>query len=143
MVYNIFYFKETYPAYKLKCCLSTEINKWILKRQKGNMMVGLEILVSIQSGQRQEFLQTIEMFRSQPAKGMERIGCSIFERVDMPNQFFWVEKWTDQGALDEYTKTDRFRALLGAIQVLGELNNLHIAETKMLNDLPGCFHEFR
>ena len=100
------------------------------------MMVGLEILVSIQSGQRQEFLQTIEMFRSQPAKGMERIGCSIFERVDMPNQFFWVEKWTDQTALNSYMKSGRFKALLGSIQVLGELNSLHLVEIEELRDLP-------
>jgi quinol monooxygenase YgiN len=106
-------------------------------------MVGLEILLSIQPQQRHEFLQTVDMFRCQNDKPKARIVCNLFETVGTPNQFLWVEKWTDQGALDEYTKTDRFRALLGAIQVLGELNNLHIAETKMLNDLPGCFHEFR
>jgi quinol monooxygenase YgiN len=100
------------------------------------MMVGLEILVSIQSGQRQEFLQTIEMFRSQPLKGKERIGCSIFEKVDMPNQFFWVEKWTDQTALNSYMKSGRFKALLGSIQVLGELNSLHLVEIEELRDLP-------
>jgi quinol monooxygenase YgiN len=106
-------------------------------------MIGVEILVSIQPEKRQEFLQTIEMFRSQQDRDKARINCSIFETVGTPNQFLWVEKWTDQKLLEDYMKTGRFKALLGAIQVLGELNNLHIAETKMLNDLPGCFHEFR
>ncbi|MGD9139373.1 MAG: antibiotic biosynthesis monooxygenase [Desulfobacterales bacterium] len=100
-------------------------------------MVGLEILLSIQPGQRHEFLQTVDMFRCQNHTAKARIGCSLFETVGTPNQFLWVEKWTDQGALDDYMKTDRFRALLGAIQVLGGLNNLHIAEIKMLNDLSG------
>jgi hypothetical protein len=61
-------------------------------------MVGLEILVSIKSGQRQEFLQTIDLFRSQQEKD---------------------------------------KALLGAIEVLGELNSLHVAEIKVLGNLPG------
>jgi quinol monooxygenase YgiN len=115
----------------------------VSSEQKGDFMVGLEILVSIQPDKRQEFLQTIELFRSQQDRNKACTGCSIFETVDTPNQFLWVEKWTDRGALDEYMKTDRFRALLGVIQVLGGLNNLHIAEIKMQNDLPGCFYKFR
>jgi quinol monooxygenase YgiN len=99
-------------------------------------MVGLELLVSIQSRQRQEFLQTIEMFRSQQEKDKARIGCSIYETVGTPNQFLWVEKWTDRIPLDDYMKTGRFKALLGAIQVLGELNNLQIAEFRTLEVLP-------
>ena len=99
-------------------------------------MVGLEILVSIQSGQRQEFLQTIDMFRSQQVKDRARIGCSIFETVDTPNQFLWVEKWTDQTLLDDYMKTGRFKALLGAIQVLGELNSIQLVELKYRKNLP-------
>ena len=99
-------------------------------------MVGIEIMVSIQSGQRQEFLQTIDMFRSQQVKDKARIGCSIFETVGTPNQFLWVEKWTDQKLLEDYMKTGRFKALLGAIQVLGELDSIGIAEIKILNGLP-------
>jgi quinol monooxygenase YgiN len=99
-------------------------------------MVGLEILISIQSGQRQEFLQTIDMFRSQQVKNTARIGCHIFEKVDTPNQFLWVEKWKDRKPLDDYMKTGRFKALLGAIQVLGELISLQFFELKKLKDLP-------
>jgi quinol monooxygenase YgiN len=99
-------------------------------------MVGLEILVSIQPEQRQEFLQTIDMFRCQQEEDKCCIRCSIFETVSIPNQFLWVEKWTDPKPLDDYMKTGRFKALLGAIQVLGELKSLHLVELKNLNDLP-------
>jgi quinol monooxygenase YgiN len=102
-------------------------------------MVGLEILISIQSGQRQEFLQTIDMFCSQREKDKARIGCKIFETVGTPNQFLWVEKWTDQRLLDDYMKSARFKALLGAIQVLGELNSLHFIALKQQNDLTDWF----
>ena len=102
-------------------------------------MVGLEILISIQSGQRQEFLQTIDLFRNQQEKDKARIGCNIFETVGTPNQFLWVEKWTDQRLLDDYMKSARFKALLGAIQVLGELNSLQFIELKKQNDLTDWF----
>ena len=98
-------------------------------------MVGLEILVSIQSGQRQEFLQTIEMFRSQQMKDDARIGCTIFETVGAPNQFLWVEKWVTQNLLQDYMKTGRFKALLGAMQVLGELNSIELVELKDLKEV--------
>ena len=100
-------------------------------------MVGLEILISIQSGQRQEFLQTIDMFRSQQVKDKARVGCNIFETVGTPNEFLWVEKWTDQRLLDDYLKTGRFKALLGAIQVLGKLDSLDLVVLDKLKDLPG------
>jgi len=95
-------------------------------------MVGLEILVSIQPEKRQEFLQTIEMFRSQQDQDKARIDCIILETVGAPNQFLWVEKWNDQKLLEDHMKTRRFKALLGAIQVLGELNSLHISVLKPL-----------
>ena len=95
-------------------------------------MVGLEILVSIQPEKRQEFLQTIEMFRSQQDRDKARIDCIILETVGEPNQFLWVEKWNDQKLLEDHMKTRRFKALLGAIQVLGELNSLHISVLKPL-----------
>ena len=102
-----------------------------------NLMIDLNIHVEINPIHRQEFLQTVDMFRSQQAKDKARIGCSIYETVGTPNQFLWVEKWTDQSLLEDYMKSGRFKALLGAIQVLGELNSLHIAEIKVLKDLPG------
>jgi quinol monooxygenase YgiN len=100
-------------------------------------MVGLEIIASIQPEQRQEFLQTIDMFRRQPDEDKARISCSIFETVGMPNQFIWIEKWAGQEPLDAYLHSRRFKALLGSIRVLGELNSLQIAEVKKLNGLPG------
>ena len=100
-------------------------------------MVGLGILVTIKSEQRYEFLQTTDLFCCNREVDQSRIGCSIFETVGNPNQFLWVEKWTDQVLLDEYMKTERFKALLGAIQVLGELNSFYILKLDTLNEIPG------
>ena len=45
---------------------------------KGDMMVGLEILVNIQSGKRQEFLQAVDMFCSRQAIDNPGSGSTVF-----------------------------------------------------------------
>ncbi len=98
-------------------------------------MVGLEILVNIQSGKRQEFLQAVDMFCNRQAIDNPGTGSTVFEAVGTPNQFFWLEQWTDRRSLDDYLKTERFKALLGAIEVLGELERMQVVELKALPDL--------
>jgi len=95
-------------------------------------MVVLQILMGIPSKHRRELLQAFEIF-SNMQKNCHKCtgGCldrSIFESMGTANRFLWVEKWTDQESLEDYMKTDRFRALLGAIQVLGKLEAIHKGE---------------
>ncbi len=93
-------------------------------------MVGLEILVQIHSGKRQEFLQTAEWFQNRLTKNREDacIDLTVFEAVGNPNHFLWIEKWIDPKSLETYMETDRFRSLLGAIEVLGDLKGLEMVE---------------
>ena len=100
-------------------------------------MIGLEIFMYIPSKHRHELLQAFEIFSSKQENGHKCTGgCidrSIFESMGTANRFLWVEKWTDLESLDDYMKTDRFRALLGAIQVLGKLDAIHKGELSELN----------
>lgn len=100
-------------------------------------MTGLEILMQIPSKHRHELLQAFEIFSNKQEKGHESTGgCidrSIYECMGTPNRFLWVEKWTDLDALEEYMNTDRFKALLGAIQVLGNLDAIHRGELTEIN----------
>ena len=100
-------------------------------------MIGLEILMHIPSRHRHEFLQAFGIFPYNQETGHECSGgCidrSIFECMGTPNRFLWLEKWTDLESLDEYMKSDRFKALLGAIQVLGKLDAIHKGELSELN----------
>ena len=97
-------------------------------------MVGLEILVQIHTGKRQEFLQTSEWFQNQLTKTCTGtfVDLTVFEAVGKPNHFLWIEKWTDLQPLEVHMKTDRFRTLLGAIEVLGELKKLQLVELKII-----------
>ena len=96
-------------------------------------MVGLEILVRIHTGKRLEFLQTAEWFENQLKKinGGACVDLTVFEAVGEANHFLWVEKWTDLKTLEVHMDTDRFRTLLGAIEVLGELEKLQVVEFKI------------
>ena len=95
-------------------------------------MVGLEIQVRVAKEKRQEFLQTCEFL----AQAKDRIGAYVgqilFEGVGDPNRFLCVEQWTDSDVLESYLASDRFRTLLGAIEVLGKLEDLRIVEFKQL-----------
>ena len=98
-------------------------------------MFGLQIMVTIKSGNRKEFIQAIDMLCSKQGIHRDRADDYIFEAVDTPNRFFYLKQWTDRRLLENFLKSDRFRALLGAIQVLGKLTTIQIVELEELNDI--------
>jgi hypothetical protein len=58
----------------------------------------------------------------------ERIDQKIYEEVDGSNNFLWSERWTGKTPLGKYMDSEQFRVLLGAIDVLGELEDMQTAE---------------
>jgi quinol monooxygenase YgiN len=98
-------------------------------------MVGLQIMVTIQSGNRQEFLQAIDMLCSRQATDNDGADDYIFEAIDTPDRFFYLKQWTDRRLLENFLKSDRFKALLGAIQVLGKLTTIQLVELEDLKDI--------
>ncbi|MGB5620688.1 MAG: antibiotic biosynthesis monooxygenase, partial [Desulfobacterales bacterium] len=99
-------------------------------------MIGLQILMHIPSTHRHELLQAFEIFSHKRENSPEHSGgClnrNIFECIGTPDSYLWLENWTDLKSLEEYMKTDRFKALLGAIEVLGDLNAIHKGELSEL-----------
>ena len=100
-------------------------------------MIGLEIFMHIPSKHRHELLQAFDIFSKKQEKSSECTGeCidrGIFECMATANRFLWMEKWTDLESLEDYMNTDRFKALLGAIQVLGKLDAIHKGELTEIN----------
>ena len=97
-------------------------------------MVGLEIQVLVAKEKRQEFLQTCEFLAQAKDQIAACVGQTLFEEVGELNRFLCVEQWTDSDPLESYLASDRFRALLGAIEVLGKLEDLRIVEfIQMIN----------
>jgi quinol monooxygenase YgiN len=85
-------------------------------------MVGLELRIRIKPDKRTEFLQMREMLRGK----VRPEGCvdqKIYEEIDGSNRFLWSERWREKTPLEEYMKSEDFRMLLGAVEVLGELED--------------------
>ncbi len=97
-------------------------------------MVGLEIQVRVAKEKRQEFLQTCEFLAQAKDRIHACVGQTLFEEVSETNRFLYVEQWTDSGLVESYLASDRFRTLLGAIEVLGKLEDLRIVEFKQLTN---------
>jgi quinol monooxygenase YgiN len=86
-------------------------------------VVGLELRISIKPEKRTEFLHMREMLQ----RKVQPEGCvdqKIYEEVDGSNHFLWSERWIEKDPLDEYMKSEDFRMLLGAVEVLGELEDM-------------------
>jgi len=43
-----------------------------------------------------------------------------------------VEDWSDAAAMNAYVSSERFRALVGAVKVLGELVDIRISEATVI-----------
>ena len=93
-----------------------------------NRMVGLEIFSRVTAEKRQELLQSVEVLLGLQGRPSACISQALFEDVRAPNHFLWVEHWTTNAALEAHLQAERFRTLLGAIEVLGVLEDLRIVE---------------
>lgn len=93
-------------------------------------MVGLKMLFRILPDKRQEFLQTYEWFANRQNKHSACTRCMTFEDVSKPNRFLWLETWSNAASPSENLATDYFKAFIGAIQVLGTLEEFYETELK-------------
>lgn len=84
-------------------------------------MVGLEILVKIQPEKRFEFIQAFELLTKSNHIARDCIEQTLFEKSNESNSFLWIEEWKNNESLESYRQTERFRSILGAIDVLGSL----------------------
>jgi len=90
-------------------------------------MVGLELRIRIEPDKRTEFLQMREMLQGR-VRPEDCVYQKIYEEVDGSNRFLWMERWKERASLDDYMESEDFRMLLGAVEVLGELEGKQTME---------------
>jgi quinol monooxygenase YgiN len=93
----------------------------VLMRPEIDEMVGLEILIRIRPDKRIEFLQAFELLTRLELHGGTRVDLNIFEQIGDPNTFLWLEHWDSLESLNRYLQENRFKAMMGAIDVMGQL----------------------
>lgn len=97
-------------------------------------MVGLELVVRIAKDKRQEFMQAFDMLTRLEDRDDACLDQWLFQETEESDRFLWREHWSDSKSLEAYLKTDRFRSLRGAIDVLGILEDLSMVEFKSISD---------
>jgi len=89
-------------------------------------MVGIEISVEVRPEKRDEFLQAVETLRPLGEEGKHCESQEIYEDHGQRNRFLWVERWQDNDRLQARLDSDRFHALLGAVKVLGSVEDMQV-----------------
>jgi len=56
----------------------------------------------------------------------------VYEDAVSPIHLLLVEQWSDESAMTAYLVSERFRALIGAIKVLGKLVDVRTSETGLI-----------
>jgi len=86
-------------------------------------MVGIEILVKINPEKRVEFLQAFDMLEQLDHLGERRLDLELFEQIKEPNTFLWLEHWDNKESLSSYYENNKYRAMMGAIDIMGQIVN--------------------
>ena len=99
----------------------------LMDNMKNQAMV-LDILVSIKNNKKNEFIQLFELLSGPSYQMSGRSEQKLFEEIGRPDHFLWKEQWNDAKSLEAYFHSNNFRALLGAILVLGKLEEIRKGE---------------
>ncbi len=98
-------------------------------------MIGVVIRVGVEPAQRHELMQ---MFKETSRLDRLPVACSerqVYEEAYLPTNLLLVEQWSDKAAMNSYLSSDQFRALVGAVKVLGKLVDVRIFEADSIQNL--------
>ena len=89
-------------------------------------MIKMEILVKILPHKRVEFMQAIKDICQSHKQEISDSSLKVFQHVNDENLFYCEGEWDSNEAMEDYRKTTQFEMLIGAIQVLGEIQHARI-----------------
>lgn len=98
-------------------------------------MIGVVIRAGVEPDQRHELMQ---MFQETSQPGQLPAAClerRVYEEAHMPNHLLLVEQWSDKAAMNSYLSSDQFRALIGAVKVLGKLVDVRVFQAESIQGL--------
>lgn len=94
-------------------------------------MATILITAQIEPDQRHELVQMCKSWLSDqlPSACLER---RLYEDVIAPTHLLLAEEWSDDQAMNFYLSSEQFRAVVGAVKVLGKLINICIAQVRVI-----------
>jgi quinol monooxygenase YgiN len=98
-------------------------------------VIGLAIRARVEPDQRHELMQ---MFKETSRPDQLPESClerRVYEEAYLPTNLLLVEQWSDRAAMNSYLSSDQFRALIGAVKVLGKMVDVRIFEAESIQGL--------
>jgi quinol monooxygenase YgiN len=95
-------------------------------------MTGLVIRARVEPNKQHEMMQMCNSWLASsylPAACLER---HLYQDAISPKDLLLVEQWSDEAAMNAYLLSDRFRALVGAVKVLGKLVHVCTCEAEVI-----------
>lgn len=91
-------------------------------------MVGFQIVITIDRSKCLEFFQTFESLSRPEDRAGGCLDQGLFDQIGWSNRLLWVEHWKSMSLLEAHMRSDRFQTLIGAIEVLGHMENMKFME---------------
>jgi quinol monooxygenase YgiN len=104
-------------------------------------VIGILIRAQVEADQRHELMQTCKRWLASnylPAACLEK---RVYQDAISPKHLVLVEEWLDKEAMNSHLSSDQFRALIGAIKVLGKLVDIRTSETTVIEAGDETGHE--
>ena len=92
-------------------------------------MVWIEIRIEVTPRKRAELLQALEDLAPIRLGPTACLSHEMYEDVDQPNRFLWVERWQDNAHVDRRMTSEPFMTLMGAVRVLAPESHLDVVQT--------------
>ena len=80
----------------------------------------IAITIEIVPEKREEFIQAIRLLNERVKEEKGLSGTDLFQDIDNPNRFNLIQNWKTQDNLDNYTRSENFKILMGALKLLAE-----------------------
>ena len=80
----------------------------------------ITVVVEIIPDKQEEFIQTVRSLNEQMRKETGLRSSDLFQDLDNHQRFNLIQHWETQDDLDNHTRSENFKVLMGALKVLAE-----------------------
>jgi quinol monooxygenase YgiN len=100
--------------------------------EQSGRVIGILIRAQVEPNKQHEMMQMCNSWLASnqlPAACLER---RVYQDAISPKDLLLIEQWSDEAAMNAYLSSDSFRALVGAVKVLGKLVHVCTCEAKIV-----------
>jgi quinol monooxygenase YgiN len=93
-------------------------------------MILMKIMAIIEPDKMMEFKQAVDYILQRDKKNPQCVSRGLYHDRQSENTLLYLEEWKSVTELKKHLCNDRFKSLLGAMKVLGKIEDAQIIDTK-------------